>query len=31
VGITGAMYAVSPLVRVAIGIAASKVTQSLHD
>jgi hypothetical protein len=31
VGITGAMYAVSPFIRAAIRIAANKVTESLHD
>ncbi|KAG8838070.1 hypothetical protein FRB91_007798 [Serendipita sp. 411] len=29
VGITGAMYAVNPLLRAAIGVAASKVTSSM--
>lgn len=31
VGITGAMYAVSPIIRTAIRVAASKVTESLHE
>jgi len=31
VGITGAMYANSPILRTAIRIAANKVTESLHE
>lgn len=31
VGITGAMYAVSPLIRTAIRVAANKVTEHLHE